>query len=255
MFYQVDEQLRAARLQGVFRKAWPYAAALAVAAVVVALGVWGWRQHQAEVSSKASMAYADAVQALETGDLNAARARFAALSKSGAAAYATLALMQSAGMSLKAGDPAAAARLLDQATKAAPDAILGDAARLQAAYLVMDTAPYDQVYGRLLPLTGKDRPYRALAREALAVERLATGRLAQARGDFQVIALSQDTSDASRNRAQAALALIRSGATGAIGPIARGAVGLTPQAPPANPQLGQPGQLPDQQPAPAGAPQ
>ena len=98
----------------------------------------------------------------------------------------------------------------------------------------MDSAPYDAIRARLLPLSQKGRPFHALAREALAVEEMATGRLAEAKGDFQVLALSPDVSDATRGRANAALAMISSGAAVNMQQIARAAVGL--KAAPPKPQ-------------------
>jgi hypothetical protein len=145
-----------------------------------------------------------------------------------------MALMQQAAVKLKADDADGAAALFDQAAAAARDKVTADAARLKAAYVVMDTASYAAVRARLLPLTAKDRPFRLLAREALAVEELATGRLAEAKGDFQVLALSQDVSDATRTRANAALSLIASGAGANIQQMARTAAGL--KAAPPKPQ-------------------
>ncbi|MGC1304072.1 MAG: tetratricopeptide repeat protein [Caulobacteraceae bacterium] len=254
VFLEVDEQLRSARLQMVFRKSWPYALGVLVAAGVVALGVWGYRQHEADTAAKSSLAYSDAAQALASGDAKLAQQRFETLAKSGTPAYRALSLMQEAGLRLKADDATGAAKLLDQAAASAPNQVLGDAARLQAAYVVMDTAPYGDVYTRLNPLTEKGRPYRALAREALAVERLAAGRTAEARGDFQVLALSSDSSDSTRARANAAMAMIEAGTTSNVAAIAKGAIGLTPVAPPPAAGPGQLMQAPAQ-PAPTGTAQ
>ncbi len=235
-FYEVDEQLRAARLKNLFQRGWPYAVGLVVAAGVVALGVWGWTQYEQGQIAKSSTAYAAAAQAQATGDAKTAQQKFEALGRSGTPAYRALALMQEADIALKAKDEAGAVRFFDQAAGVAPNRVIGDAARLKAAYVLMDSAPYQQVYDRLQPLTDKSRPYRGMAREALAIERMATGRKAQAVGDFQVLALSQDSSEATRARANAALAMIRSGSAEAIGPIAKGAVGLTPVVAPPQPQ-------------------
>ena len=81
------------------------------------------------------------------------------------------------GLSFHVGSQQRNPRTWDRALKVSA-AIFRDLARLRAAQALMDTAPYADVYARLNPLTGKDRPYRALAREALAVERLAAGHTA-----------------------------------------------------------------------------
>ena len=90
---------------------------------------------------------------------------------------------------------------------------------------------------RLEPLSKTGRPFATLAREGLALAELASGRTAQARGDFEVLSLSQDVSDASRARANAALGMIASGAGVNMAAIARTAIGLKPSPPPARPTL------------------
>ena len=271
-FYEVDEQLRSARLQSLFRRSWPYAVGLLALMLVAALCVWAWRAHVAQAEGDDSQGYADAMQALGVGDTANAGAKFARLAKDGTPTYRALALMQEAGLKLKANDAAGAAALFDRAAGQAHDPILSDGARLRAAFLLMDTAPYETVRARLQPLAGEHRPYHVLAREGLAIAELASGRTGQAKGDFQVLSLSSDASDAARARANAALAMISSGAGSNLGAIARAAVGLK-AAPPAPQQgltpeqmaalraqmqaQGQGGQAPAGQPAPSpsGAPQ
>ncbi len=271
VFHEVDTQLRAARLQMMARRGWPYALGIAAVAVVISLGAWGLNAYQQSVAAQASDGYAAAADLLQKGDLKGADAKFALVAKSDAKAYRALALMQQAGIAANRNDQKAEIALLDQAAEVAPNKILGDAAKLQAAYAAMDSASYDAVHARLTPLAEVGRPYRLLAKEALAMSELAAGKLAQARNDLQVISLSVDASEIQRNRASAAVALIQSGSWNSLAPIAKASVGLTPQAPP--PQVGagqmqagqmqagqsQAGQAPpdqDQQPAPqAGAAQ
>ena len=232
VFYEVDEQLRSARLKSLFRRGWPFAAGLLALVLVAGLCVWAWRAHEAAAEGDNSQRYADAMQILSAGDTKNAEAKFAALAKDGTPAYRALSLMQQAGIRMKADDASSAAALLDQAASASHDRITSDGAKLRAAFLLMDSAPYDQVRARLEPLTGAGRPFRMLAREGLAVAELASGRSAQAKGDLQVLSLSSDVSDASRARAQAALAMIQSGAGANLAAIAKAAIGLKPAPPP-----------------------
>jgi len=264
VFHEVDTQLRAARFQMMVRRGWPYAVGAVAVAAVIGLAAWGLSAYRQSVSSQASDIYAAATELLQKGDLKGADAKFASLAKSDAKAYRTLALMQQAGLAASRNDQTAEIALLDQAAQAAPNPILGDAAKLEAAYAAMDTAGYDVVHARLLPLAEVGRPYRLLAKEALAMSELAAGKLVQARNDLQVISLSVDASEIQRNRASAALALIQSGSWASLTPIAKASAGLTPQAPPAQVGPGGPGQMQtgqtpsdqDQQPAPqAGAAQ
>jgi hypothetical protein len=261
VFHEVDTQLRAARFQMMARRGWPYAAGIAALAAVIGLAAWGLTAYDQSVASKASDAYAAAVDLLQKGDLKGADAKFALVAKSDAKAYRTLALMQQAGLAASRHDQKAEIALLDRAGQAAPNPILGDAAKLEAAYAAMDTDSYEAVHARLLPLAEVGRPYRLLAKEALAISELASGKLVQARNDLQVISLSVDASETQRNRASAAIALIQSGSWASLTPLAKASLGLTPHAalPQAGPGEMQADQAPpdqDQQPAPqAGAAQ
>jgi hypothetical protein len=231
-FIEVDEQLRSARLQSMFRRGWPYLAGLLALVLVAALAVWGWRAHQGQAAGDSSQRYQDAMQALSLGDTRNASAKFDRLAQEGTPTYRALALMQEAGIKLKAGDGAGAAALFDRAASAAHDPVLADGARLRAAFILMDTAPYDTVRDRLKPLAGAHRPFQTLAREGLAIAELANGRAAEAKGDFQLLSLSPDVSDAARARANAALAMIGTGAAANLGAIAHAAVGLKAAPPP-----------------------
>jgi hypothetical protein len=131
-----------------------------------------------------------------------------------------------------------AIRLLDQAAKAAPDPIMGDAARLKAAWLSMDAAPLSAVEARLTPLTGPKSPYRALALEALAMARLQGGRFDEAKSDFQVLSLTQDVSQTAQERAHAASDMIQSGTAKDLPAAVKAALALPPQSAPSGPPPG-----------------
>lgn len=230
VFQEVDEQLRSARLQAVLARGWPYVAALLVAALIVMGVVWAWRAHQTQAAGQASERYAAATDALQRHDVAAAGRAFDALSRSAPPAYRALALMQQAGIKLDARDDRGAVALLDQAAGVAPNPLIGDSARLEAAYAVMDLGSYDDARRRLSELSGTGRPYRTAAREALGVAELAAGRTAEAKGDLQVVSLSADATEQQRARASAALALIQSGGASSIPALARAAADLKPQA-------------------------
>lgn len=240
IFHEVDEQLRSARLRAVALKAWPYAAGVAVAALIAAGAVYGWRAHETSAAGAASERYAAAMEALQRHDKAAAERGFAALAGSAPPAYRTLALMQQAGLRLEAKEERGAVALLDQAAAAAPNPMVGDAARLQAAYTLMDLGAFGEARSRLTALAASGHPYRMMAREALGMAALAAGDVAEAKSDLQVVTLASDASDQARNRAGAALALIQSGTWSAAPALAKAAANLSPQAAPPAPSPGQP---------------
>jgi len=216
VFEEVEEELRAARLTAMARKGWPYAAGAVVLALLVTLGVWGFNKHQASEQAKAAQTYDQGLQAAAAGDLDGADRKFASLAASAPAGYRTLALMQQAGIRVVKGKAEEAARLLDQAAKAAPDNVLGDSARLKAAMLLTDTRPLDEIITRLTPLIDDKRPFHLQAREARAMAYLQAGRPQDAQADLGALALAPDASDAMHQRAEQAKLLTDSGSIAAL---------------------------------------
>ena len=229
VFNEVDEQLRSQRYQDMLRRGWPFAAAAAVAALLIALGVWAWNRHEADEAAKASLVYQAGLEAAQKGDLNTADKDFGEAVASSAGGYRTLGLMQQAQIRLDQGRTDDAVRLFDQAAKIAPDVELADVAKLKAAYLLMDSHPLPEIEARLTPLTTVKGPYRTMALEALAMAHLQAGKFDQAKGDFTVLALSQDVSPTAQARAHAAADLIQSGSASVVPAAVKSAAAVPPQ--------------------------
>jgi hypothetical protein len=142
--------------------------------------------------------------------------------------------------------------LFDKAAAATNNPVIADSARLKSAFALLDTAPYDQVEARLKPLTDANRPFHALAREALGMAKLNAGRPNDALSDFQVLTLMADAPQDVRERAQAAITLIKAGTASGLPATVKAALVLPP--PPPQPAAPPAGAAPDQS-APAGAAQ
>lgn len=232
VFDEVEEQLRSERYRNFFLKSWPFALGLVVVAGLVFAGVWGWRAYETQSAGKASTAYSAAMDLMAKNDMAGAEKAFAEIAKSGPKGFKPLALMQEAGLKLNKGDTPGAVALFDQAADAAgKNAIIADAARLKAAYALLDTASLAESEKRLTPLIEKGRPYAALAREALAISRMAHGKINEAKADFALLAISLDAPDGVRNRAQAATLVIDAGQAPLLADLAKKAAALPPQPP------------------------
>ena len=247
VFEEVEEQLRSDRYRTLAKKAWPYLAGLAVAALLTFGAVWGWRHYQDTQAATASQAYAAASALGAKGDLAGAERAFAEIGKSGPRAYRSLALMQVAGLRVMANKPAEAVPLLDEAAELAPGPLIADAASLKAAYILFDATPLAELRERLDPLTEAGRPYAGMAREAVAMKQLAAGQTAEARAAFSALSLFPEATDDLRTRAQAAMLLIDSGSL----PTANRAAAIAATLPAPAPTI--PGAAPQAAPAPAGA--
>ncbi|MBX7247508.1 MAG: tetratricopeptide repeat protein [Caulobacteraceae bacterium] len=234
-FNEVDEDLRAQETRDLARKYLPWAAGVVLAGLVAAGGYWGWQSWRLDEAGKASVDYERGMTALSQGNNAAADAAFSEAAGRSSTAYKALALMQRAALALKAGNRDQAVKLWDEAAKASKgQPILSDAAALKAAYVLMDVQPYAEVEKRLKPLSQEGRPYRPLALEALAMAKLAAGKTSEARAELVALSLLLDAPDGVRERSQAAIQMIDSGAAAKLPGIARAAAALPP-APEPNP--------------------
>ncbi len=228
LFEEVEEQLRSDRYKTLALKALPWIGGVLGAALVAALAVWGWQTYTTRTISKASEQYAEALDAFGKGRTDDAFRIWGEVAKSSTKGYASLALMQQGGIRLAAGKTDEAVKLFDQAAAQAPTPLIQDAARLKSAFALLDTAPYTAMEERLKPLLEDGRPYRVQAREAMAFAKLQKGDVTGARGDFVVLSLLSDASDGARQRANAAIQLIDSGAAKTIPAAVKAAAALPP---------------------------
>jgi hypothetical protein len=233
VFDEVEEQLRSERYRTLAVKSLPFVAA-AVAAVVIGVGgYWGWTSYQTTQANKASEGYQAAMETAQKQGPASAFGQFKTVADGGATGYKALALLQMGDIRLEDSKTKEAVGYFDEAAKAAPNALLGDLARLKSAFALMDTAPYKDLESRLTPLAGEKSPYRVYAKEALAFAKLQAGDLKGARADFVILANSLDssTSEEVRQRAQAAMQLIDSGTAKDLAAAVKAAVALPPMPP------------------------
>jgi hypothetical protein len=252
IFEEVDEHLRSDRLVVLARRYLPWVGGVLALALAIALGVWAYTSYQEKNTEAASQAYSDGLDKLGQGQFDAAYAKFAQAAEKPTPGYQALALMQQAGVRMDQKRVPEAVVLFDKAAAATNNPVIADSARLKSAFALLDTAPYDQVEARLKLLTDANRPFHALAREALGMAKLNAGRPNDALSDFQVLTLMADAPQDVRERAQAAITLIKAGTASGLPATVKAALVLPP--PPPQPAAPPAGAAPDQS-APAGAAQ
>ena len=255
VFEEVEGEMRADRYRRLAKRLLPWAIALAAAVLAALVAIWGYGQWRERQSAEASELYGRALTAFQSQNQAEAERLFKEASDAGSPAYRSLALQHLAGFRVNADRPREALPLLEQAAEAAPNELLGDAARLTAAFVAMDFAPLADVEQRLTPLMEEGRPYRLAAREALAMARAANGQTQQARRDFLAISQALDAPEQAQTRARAMIAAIDSGAVTQIPAVLRAApaaAAVTPAVPGA--ALNVPGAAPAASPAAPAAP-
>lgn len=169
IFNEVDEAVRREQL----KRLWDKYGSLAIAlAVVLVLGVGGWRGWQwweARKAAETGAAYDAAAELFEQGKLTEAEAGFDKIAREGTAGYRTLARLRAAAAVAERDRPAAVAAYDAIARDRAVPATLQELAAVRAGLLLVDTAPLPELTTRLEPLTQPTSTFRHTARELLAL--------------------------------------------------------------------------------------
>ena len=219
VFDQVEEELRSDRYKRLARTWLPVVGGVLLVALIAALAWWGWQTMETSKADKASIAYQRGLESLEANNPVGADAAFTQAADEGNAAYKALALQHRAGIAVQANRIPDAVELLDEAAKASRDPLLADGARWKAALLLMDTASLEDILARLEPLTEEGRPFRAFARESLALAQLQHGKTPEARSTLVVLKNSLDTPREISERADVIIASIDAGLAPNLKPI------------------------------------
>ncbi|MBS0559477.1 MAG: tetratricopeptide repeat protein [Proteobacteria bacterium] len=209
IFDEVEEDLRAERVQRLLRHhgGKMVVAALAVVAAVSGWQAWRWyaarQDMQAAASFIAAMNVADAIPA--DAKAGARAPAIAALQKAADAApmgYRSLARLWIAAEQSGAGQSdAASATWTVLSDDSATDPILRDLAGLLWAQHNLDKGDPKQIETRLQALAGLNNPWRPLAQEYLALLYIRTGKPDQARETLKQLAADRTAPDGLRNRA------------------------------------------------------
>jgi hypothetical protein len=169
IFQEVDEEVRRERLKQLWDR---YSLYVIVGAVLIVAAVGGWRGYQwwqVKKAAEAGAAFESAILLDGEGKHAEAAEAFAKIATDGTAGYRLLARFREAA-EIAAKDPKAALKLYEAlAADSGIGQTLRDLATVRAALIQVDTAPYDEMRGRLEPLTATDRPFHASARELLAL--------------------------------------------------------------------------------------
>jgi hypothetical protein len=208
LFDEVDEDVRRDQLKRIWDK---YSIYIVGGAFLIIAAVGGWRGYaylEAKKAAEAGAAFDKATELSEQNKHAEAEAAFADLAAKAPSGYRVLARLRVAAEAASR-DPQAAAKLYDDI---AADRSVGapeqDLARVRAAGLLLETAPYPDMLQRLEPATGPAATFRHTARELLALSAWRANDTAAARRWLDVIANDGETPPSLRSRAEALQALL-----------------------------------------------
>lgn len=181
----------------------------AIAIVVVTAGLRGWNYWQETTAAKSGDAFLAALELAREGNTEAALAGFQELEKTGHGSYPVLARMRAATVLADQGDAAAAVSAFSAIGKdASQPTAIRDAARIRAAYLLVDHGSYEDVSAEVEVLAVPGNAARHSAREALGLAAFKAGDLAKASEWFNEIINDTQTPRGVANRARVILDLI-----------------------------------------------
>lgn len=205
---EVNEELRSDQMRAIWTHYGLIILAIAVAIVIGTAGYRGYVYWSGLQASASGDRFLEAMKLASENKPDEALAAFEKLEKDGYGAYPVLARMRVATLEAQKDPKAAIASYNDVANDdKVPDAIR-DVARLRAGWLMIDTAPYDQVSKEVEVLTDPQNPMRHSAREALGLSAYRTGDFKQAKDWFQAIANDAQTPVNIGRRAQIMLDLM-----------------------------------------------
>ena len=208
IFDEIDEEIRREQ----FRKLWERYGNLIIAlAVLVVLGVGGWRGYeywQDKQAAQFGAKFTAAAELAEQGKHAEAEKAFAEIAQKGTTGYRVLAKLREAG-EIEQRDPKAAIAAYDDIAKSSEvRQTLRDYAALRAGMLLVDKAPLAQVDQRLAPLATGSGPFRHSAREMLAVAAWKAHDLTAMHKWIKMVHDDPDTPPALRQRVDILTALV-----------------------------------------------
>ncbi|WP_428642549.1 tetratricopeptide repeat protein [Roseibium sp.] len=181
IFREVDEDIRQEKYRRLWDRFGPWVIGVAVLIVVGTGGYRGWLYWQETRSQSAGDTYFEAVNLSEADKYQEAAELYGEL-EGAIGGYPALAKLRQATDLANAGqtDEALAAFDALAADSSLMEAIQSVAA-IRAGYLAVDTQDYAAVADRVEKLTGDTGPFRAAARELLALSAWKNGNIEEAR--------------------------------------------------------------------------
>jgi hypothetical protein len=175
IFREIEDELRRDNLLKLWSRYGKYVIAAAVLAILIALAIVGWRQHQAAQRQAEGGHYSEALALARAGKETDAAKEFAALAHQGGG-YGVPAEFEQAELLAKSGDRAASLALYDKIVDSPGiDRELRDLAVLLSVMHRLPNENPQTAIARLAPLTVDGNPWRASALDLTAAAKLGAG--------------------------------------------------------------------------------
>jgi len=206
---EVNEELRSEQIQNVWKRFRPLIIGVAVLIVLGVAGAALFEWWQARESSASGDRFISAVKDASDNKPDQAMKELEALGKDGFGSYPVLARMRLATLKADKGDAKGAiADFNALGQDAAVPAPVRNAAKLRAAWLMVDNNSYEDLASAVEELAAASSPLRNSAREVLGLSAYKAGNYAKARDWLQLVLDDKESSSGAKTRARTVLALI-----------------------------------------------
>jgi hypothetical protein len=200
---EVNEELRSDQVRNAWKR---YSRIIIGVAALIVVGTAGhrlWDHWDTTQASGAGDQFLAALKLADEGKRDEAEAALQALEKDGYGAYDILARFRGASVFAEKGDPAAAITAFKAIgdDQSVPEAVR-NAARVRAAWLMVDTGTYEQVSAEVEAMATPANAMRHAAREALGLAAYKAGDMVRAREWFEQITEDAETPRNTSARAQ-----------------------------------------------------
>ncbi|WP_248447988.1 tetratricopeptide repeat protein [Sinorhizobium meliloti] len=208
---EVNDELRSDQMKAVWTRFGGIIIGIAVLIVLGTVGKVGYDYWQESSSSQSGDTFLAALNLARENKSDEALAALTELEKDGYGSYPVLAQLRVATLQAQKGETDSAVAAFSEIGRDTriPTA-LRDAARLRAAYLLIDAGTYEQVSSEVEQLAVPQNAMRHSAREALGLSAYKAGDYAKAKSWFQQIVDDAQSPRGIMNRAQMLLDVIAS---------------------------------------------
>lgn len=208
---EVNDELRSDQMRTIWKRFGRVLIGIAVLIVIGTAGKVGYDYWHKMSSSASGDEFLAALNLARENKPDEALAALDDLEKEGYGSYPVLARLRGASITAQKGDTEAAVAAFSEVGKdTSVPAALRDAARLRAAYLLIDTGSYEQVSAEAEALSTPQHALRHSAREVLGLSAFKAGDKAKAKEWFEQITSDSESPRNLANRAQIILDLIAS---------------------------------------------
>lgn len=206
---EVNDDIRSDYMKALWKRFRFVIFGAAIGIVAVTAGLRGWQYWQETTAAKSGDVFLAALEKARTGETDAAHSEFQELERTGHGSYPVLARMRAATVLADKGDAAAAIAAFSSVGRDASQPVaIRDAARLRAAYLLIDNGSYQDVSAEVEVLAVPGNPARHSARDALGIAAFKAGELTQASQWFGEIAADNESPNGIKARADVMLDMI-----------------------------------------------